>query len=320
MPLSKVVIVQWAPEFHDPGAGVRKAERAIAEAGERGASLVVFPETWLQGYPYWASLSVRDPRFAWFRRDLFANAIELDGAEVGALRKAAAGAGCTVVIGVHERAGGTIHNTQLFIGSDGSLLGAHRKLVPTTTERLVWGMGDGSDIAAYDTPVGRLGGLICFEHMMPLARYALCSLGVQVHAGVWHGHPVIDGWLDACTRQLAFENGCFVVVARECMSVDRLSHRFPDMSDEPGRWFAHGGSAVISPDGKYLAGPVFDSETLLEAEIDLGAIADTKWWYDGVGHYSRPDVFSLRWDRSQKLPVRDADEDIDITKAFHRFP
>lgn len=296
----KVAVVQQAPEFHDPAAGAEKASRAIAEAVSRGAALVVFPETWLQGYPYWASISVRDPRFTWFRRDLQQHAVTVDGPEVGVIRAAAAHAGCIVVMSIHERAGGTIYNTQLFIGADGVLLGAHRKLMPTTTERLVWGMGDGSDIEAWDTAAGRLGGLICFEHMMPLARYALCTLGVQVHAGVWPGQPAIDVWVDACTRQLAFENGCFVIVARECMSAQRLSGRFPDISDEPGRWAAHGGSAVIGPDGRYIAGPVFDTETLVEAELDLGLIGDVKWWYDGAGHYSRPDVFSLRWNRAPK--------------------
>jgi len=295
--------VQGAPEYHDPQRGAEKACAAISEAAARGARLVVFPEVWLQGYPYWASISVRDPRFTAFRRQLQNCTVSVRGPEVTMVREAAASAGCLVVLGLHEGAGGTIFNTQVFIGADGSLLGAHRKLVPTTTERLVWGMGDGSDIEAWDTPVGKLGGLICFEHMMPLARYALCNLGVQIHAGVWPGHAVINPWVDACTRQLAFENGCFVLVAREVMSAERLPPGSADVSDDPARWAMQGGSAIIGPNGQYLAGPVFDRETLVEAELDLSLINDVKWWYDGAGHYSRPDVFSLQWDRSVKSPL-----------------
>lgn len=300
----KAVVVQWAPEYHDPRRGADKACAAIAEAAALGARLVVFPEVWLQGYPYWASISVRDPRFTWFRRQLQACAVSVHGPEVAMVRTAAARAGCVVVLSLQESAGGTVFNTQIFIGADGNLLGAHRKLVPTTTERLVWGRGDGSDIEAWDTPVGKLGGLICFEHMMPLARYALCNLGVQVHASVWPGHTTINPWVDACTRQLAFENGCFVLVAREVMSADRLPPGSPDVSDDPSRWAMQGGSAIIGPNGQYLAGPVFDREVLVEAEIDLALIDDVKWLYDGAGHYSRPDVFSLHWDRSVKSPLK----------------
>jgi nitrilase len=138
---------------------------------------------------------------------------------------------------------------------------------------------------------------------MAPARYALNGLGIEVHASAWPGHPMLNGIVDACTRQLAFENGCFVIVAREVMAQDRIAKDMPPTTCNPGQYAMHGGSAIIAPDGSYLAGPVFDEETIVYAEIDLDRITRTKVWFDGSGHYARPDVFQLRWDRSPKTPL-----------------
>ncbi len=300
--MSKFVaaVVQWAPEAHDAIAGSKKAAKAIGEAAALGARLVVFPEVWLQGYPYWAGLSVRDPEFQTWRDALYRAAIAIPGPEIARVQEAAAKHHCQVVISAQERSGGTIYATQVFIDATGQLLGKHRKLMPTLTERLVWGMGDGSDLDVYGTELGRLGGLLCFEHQMAPARYALCGLDIQLHAACWPGHGFLNPVIDASMRQLAHENACFVFVAREVMSADRVPPSMPPIASGKEFWTGVGGSAIIAPGGEYLAPPVFDQEAIVTAEIDLGRIALAKWFVDGAGHYARPDVFRLEWNRSGK--------------------
>lgn len=299
----RAAAVQWAPEILDLARGLDKAAAAVDEAARDGAELVVFPETWLLGYPYWASLSVGDPRFHAVSGLLREQAPTRDGEAIERLKRIAQDAKVTLVMGLHEREGGTIYNAMAVMGPDGDSLALHRKLVPTTTEKLVWGQGDGSDMEAVATPFGPLVGLICFEHQMTLARFALGSQRPVVHASLWPGHAFLDPVIDASTRQLGFENNCFVVIAREVMSADRLRAHLPDFGDEPGRWAAHGGSAIAGPNGRYVAEPVFDRETIIHAELDPRAIDAAQCWYDGMGHYARPDVFRLKWDRARKSPV-----------------
>ena len=294
--------VQWAPAYGHLRAGVGRAIDAIDEAAREGATLIVLPEAWLPGYPYWCTEQRPNRAVSSLYRELVENGVEVPGPVTDALGEAAARANATVVIGVTERAGGTLYNTLCYIGPDGDLLGAHRKLVPTLSERTVWGMGDGSDLDAYDTPAGRVGGLICYEHFMAPARYALAGLGVEVHASVWPGYPFLHANVDAATRMLAVENACAVVVAREVMSADRLPSGTP-FAEHPRMWEMNGGSAIIAPGGKYLAEPVYDDETILYAAIDPADLVEAKRWVDGVGHYSRPDVFRLHWDRSPKPPI-----------------
>lgn len=300
---SVVAAVQWAPEVLNPKAGAEKAAAAIAEAAGRGAKLVVFPEVWLQGYPYWSGLAPTDPEYQAFRQISFEASITLDSPLLQPVFESAVGHRCTVVLGLQEIEGGTLFCTLLYIGPDGAVLGSHRKLIPTQAERLVWGRGDGSDLDVYATPVGRLGGLNCFEHQMAPARIALCDMNIQVHAAAWPGHTFLDGIIDASTRHLAHENGCFVVVAREVMSPERVGAGYPLSAENRGHWCGHGGSAIIAPGGEYLVEPVFDEETIVTAEINLADIAVTKWFFDGTGHYARPDVFQLRWDKRPKPAV-----------------
>ncbi len=283
--------------------GVDNAVSAIDEAAREGAQLIVFPETWIPSYPYYHSRAADRQAFAACYRHTFDHSIAIPSPEWHRIADAAHAASAHVVIGVNERepTAGTIFNTLAYIGSNGQLLGKHRKLVPTLSERLIWGYGDGSDLDVYDTDIGRLGGLICYEHQMAPARYALSTLGIQVHASVWPGwdqlHPVID----AATRHLAYENACYVIVAREVMSPNRLPSGTP--FGEESFWHASGGSAIIAPGGKYLVEPVTDTETIIYAEIDVNDTIESKRWVDSAGHYARPDVFQLHWDKRPKPPV-----------------
>ena len=303
MSKSVVAAVQWAPEVLNPTAGGEKAAAAIAEAASKGAELVVFPECWLQGYPYWSGLAPSSSEYQAFRQISFDTSVAVDDPVLDPVYQAAAAHQCTIVLGLHEREGGTLYCTQLYIGPDGKMLGKHRKLIPTQAERLVWGRGDGSDLDVYETPAGRLGGLNCFEHQMAPARIALSDMNIQIHAAAWPGHAFLNGVIDASTRHLAHENACFVIVAREVMSTDRVAETLPMSKESAGHWNGIGGSAIIAPGGQYLVEPVFDKETIVTAEIDLADIAVNKWFFDGTGHYSRPDVFQLRWDKRPKPPV-----------------
>ena len=286
---------------------MERAVEAVAQAADQGAGLVVFPESWLQGYPYFAGLSVMDPTYQAFRDQLWRCAIAIDDPVLQPLLDAAAQHQCAVSMGLQERLGGSIFNTQLLIGASGEHLQVRRKLVPTTVERTVWARGDGSDLAVSDTPVGKVGGLMCFEHQMAPARYVLCSLGCEVHTSVWPGHAFLDGMIDASTRHLAHENACYVLVAREVMSADRLPDGSPEVGNAAGHFETHGGSAIIAPGGEYIVPPVFDEETILVADL-TGDIGLAKWWMDGTGHYARPDVFQLLWHNQPKPSVATDDE------------
>ena len=220
-----------------------------------------------------------------------------------------------MVIGVQEREphGTTIYNTTLYFGSDGDLLGKHRKLMPTGSERTVWGMGDGSTLPIIETPHGRLSGLTCWENFMPLARYYLYSQGVDIWAA-----PTLaasDGWI-AAMRHIALEGRCYVIGVNPCLHVDQIPVDFPHRDrlwandhDNEG-WVEPGNSVIIHPTGKVLAGPARHEETILYADVELAAVRAARRYFDPVGHYSRPDIFQLRVDtRSRPAVVLDHTSD-----------
>jgi nitrilase len=303
-----IAAVQASPLFLDREATLDRVCARIAEAGAAGAKLVVFPESFVPGYPDWVWVipAGRGAMLGALHARLLANAVSVPSDATQRIGEAAREAGVIVAVGVTERndeaSGATMYNTLLFFDERGELLGRHRKLVPTGGERLVWAPGDATGLRAYDTSIGRVGGLICWENYMPLARYALYAAGVQIYvAPTWdHG----DAWL-ATLRHIAREGRAFVVGCSIAMRLDQMP---PDLAAlyPPGReWINPGGSAIVAPDGKVLAGPVDRREEILYAEADLDAGRAAKWDLDVAGHYARPDIFDLRVDRTPRRLLND---------------
>jgi predicted amidohydrolase len=299
----RAAIVQ-AEVASDLDAGLARTRDLTADAARTGASLVVFPETWLPGYPIWldvcrdVALWDHGPVKRLFAR-MAAQSVVVAGASGRAIGEIARDHGVTLVIGVTERVDsgpgrGTLYNALLTFGPDGALLNHHRKLVPTFTERMVWGPGDAQGLVAVDTPAGRVGGLVCWEHWMPLARQALHESGEDIHVAVWPtGHEMHQ----VASRQYAFEGRCYVLAAGSLMRAAALPTELephPDRVKSPEQFVLRGGSAIIGPDGGYLAGPVYESPAILTADLDLGRVREEGMSLDVTGHYARSDALELR--------------------------
>ena len=300
----KVAAIQAAPVYLNLKASLDKALHLIGDAAAQGAKLIAFPETWLPGYPAWldccrdVALWDYPPVKKVFAR-LMENSVTVPGAITDALANAAREHDVVINITVNERvqmgAGrGTLFNTMLTFGADGNLLNAHRKIMPTYTERLVWGKGDGKSLQAVDTPAGRVGGLICWEHWMPLARQAMHEAGEEIHIACW---PQVKEMNLVASRHYAFEGRCFVIATGAVMKASELPEELEpleQLKENPGALVLNGGSAIIAPDGSLLAGPVFDEATILMAELDFARIAEESLTLDVTGHYSRPDIFDFK--------------------------
>jgi len=297
-----VCAAQIAPVYMNLAATTDKIVASILDAGQQGAKLVVFPETVLPGYPYWTL--IHDPFSARgrFARTLYEQAVRLDSEVVARLRQAASEAACVVSVGINELDGGTIYNSQLLIDADGTILGCRRKLVPTHHERITWGRGDGSDLGIYETAIGKVGSLICYEHTNPLFRYAIQSQGEQIHIANWPGGmPWTDDLIDAAVRLYAIESAAFVVSTTSVFTPE-MAQYLGEQASQPLR-LGGGASAIVAPGGKYLARAAPDEEVLLTAELDFGLIADWKHIIDGTGHYARPDVVKLHINQSKQKNV-----------------
>ncbi len=300
-----VAAVQATPVFLDREATVEKVCDLVKEAGSNGAGLVVLPETFIPTYPdwIWRTTSWGEPFDSLFAR-LRDQSVDVPGPVTEAIGKAARQAKTFVSVGVNERVEnrGTLYNTQLEFAPDGTLVGRHRKLMPTGPERLVWGMGDGSDLHVVETPFGNVGGLICWENFMPLARMAMYAKGVDIWtAATWDNG---DNWV-ATLRHIAREGRVYVIGVTTLL-------RGSDIPDGTiGRelwggaedWANDGYSAIVDPDGQLLAGPLVKEEGILYAEVDADHARAERYKFDPVGHYSRPDVFRLTIDESVKPPV-----------------
>jgi nitrilase len=295
----KIAVVQAAPVVLNREATVSKACELIAKAGRSGARLVVFPEAFIPTYPDWVwRIPPGQHRvLADMYAELLEQSVEIPGPVTEELSQAARRADVYVAMGLNERnanaSNASLYNTLLYIGPEGHLVGKHQKLVPTAPERMVWAQGDGSTLEVYDTSLGKLSGLICWENYMPLARYALYAWGVQIYlAPTWdNGEPWLSTLRHIAKEGRAYVIGCSMVMRKEDIP-DRFDFKAKYYS-EVGEWINKGDSAIVSPDGKFVAGPLNAEEGILYAELDPRQMRGSKWNLDVAGHYARPDVFSL---------------------------
>jgi nitrilase len=308
--MPKVALVQVPSPFLDRAAAFDVIESSISTARAEGAELVVFPEGFIGGYPDWIwrlSPAGDYGLTAAIHKLLLAASIDLEADDIRPVREAARRAGVTVVCGMNERDGsfsrGTLYNTLVVIGPDGALLNRHRKLVPTNPERMVWGAGDATGLRVVDTKIGRLGGLICWENYMPMARFALYAQGVEIYlAPTWdHG----ESWITSM-RHIAREGRMWVLANAICMQGKDVREDFPErglLYPDPEDWLNPGDSIVVDPSGKVVAGPMHKERGILYATCDLAEVAAARRSLDVVGHYNRPDIFHLEVNRSAAVPV-----------------
>jgi len=296
----KVAVVQAAPVLFDRDATVEKTCKLINECASNGSEFVLFPEAFIPAYPRGLSFGMvvgsRDEQGRKLWQKYWENAVELPGDATIAIGKAIKEAGVYAAIGVIERdtqtSGGTLYCTIVYFGPDGQILGKHRKLKPTASERLIWGEGNGSTLTVLDTKLGKIGGLICWENYMPLARMELYQKGVDIYLAPTADQR--DGW-QASMRHIALEGRCYVLSCNQYVTKDMYPTDLPGIEelDEQPQVMCRGGSVIVSPMGEVLAGPLFDKEGNLYAELDISEIIRSKIDFDVVGHYSRPDVFRL---------------------------
>mgnify|MGYP001044997622 CR=1 FL=1 len=309
----KAAVIQAAPRLFEREACIEKACRLVADAAMQGARLILFPEAFIPVYPRGLAFGTvvgnrtEAGRRAWER--YWANSVDVPGPATKALGSAAREAGAYLAIGVVERdtqsSRGTLYCTLLYFGPDGRLLGKHRKLKPTAAERVIWGEGDGSTLTVLDTEVGKIGGLICWENYMPLARMALYGKGVQIYLA-----PTADArerW-QATLRHIALEGRCFVLGCNQFVMKSMYPADLEVIKELDGQpeVLCRGGSAIVSPFGEYLAGPLFDQEGILFADLDLAEVARSKFDFDVVGHYARPDIFQLIVNEQPAQAIRPA--------------
>ncbi len=310
---TRVAVVQAAPVAFDRDKTIEKVRALTAEARAKGAELVLFPEAFVSAYPRGTSFGSVVGARTDAGRDLFRryweSSVDVPGPAVDALGRIARENRVYLVIGVVERDGGTLYCTVLFFDPAGSYLGKHRKLMPTASERLVWGQGDGSTMPVFDTPIGKIGAVICWENYMPLLRTTMYAKGIELYCA-----PTADAresWL-ASMRHIACEGRCFV------LSCNQFTRRgdYPDDYDtvfgqDPDTIFSRGGSCIVNPLGDIIAGPDYEGETILTADLDVREIARGKFDFDAVGHYSRPDIFQLTVNEAATSTVSGASGAVD---------
>jgi nitrilase len=305
--MTRVAVVQAGSVLFDTPATLEKLRRFAAEAAGHGALLAVFPEAFVGGYPkgidFGARVGSRSPEGReWFRR-YYASAISVPGPETASIAEVAAEHRMHMVVGVIERDGGTLYCTALFFDPQRGLVAKHRKLMPTAMERLIWGMGDGSTLPVLETPIGRLGAVICWENYMPLLRTAMYTQDIELYCA-----PTVDDrdvW-PASMRHIAVEGRCFVLAA--CQYLTRAecpSDYEPIQGSAPETILIRGGSSIVGPLGEELVAPVYGREAVLIADLDLEDIPRAKFDFDVVGHYARSDIFRLHVERTPQRLVQD---------------
>ncbi len=301
----RAAVVQAAPVAFELEASLAKLERLASDAAAGGAQLAVFPEAFISAYPrgltFGAAVGSRTPEGRDDYLRYWRSSIDVPGPAVDRIGQAARDNGLHLVVGVIERDGGTLYCTILFFDDSGAYLGKHRKLMPTAAERLVWGYGDGSTLPVYETEIGNIGAVICWENYMPLLRTAMYAKGIQLYCAPTADQR--DSWF-ASMQHIAREGACFVLSCNQYALRSDYPEDYDALgADDPATVMSRGGSCIISPLGEVLAGPDYDGETILYADLDLDDIARAKYDFDAVGHYARPDVFNLSVNERKNEPV-----------------
>lgn len=300
----RAAAVQIAPDLESGAGTLERVLNAIAEAAGKGASLVVFPETFVPWYPYFAF--VHPPMMTGGEHlRLYEHAVTVPGPVTEAVAAAARRHRAVVVLGINERDHGSLYNAQLVFDADGSLKLKRRKLTPTFHERMIWGQGDGAGLAVVETAAGRVGALACWEHYNPLARYALMAQHEEIHVAQFPGSlvgPIFAEQMEVTIRHHALESGCFVVNATGWLTEEQIARISPD---EQLRRGLRGGcmTAIVSPEGAHLAPPLTEGEGMVVADLDMALITKRKRMMDSVGHYARPELMSLVLDQWPATPM-----------------
>jgi nitrilase len=313
----RAAVVQASPVAFDLAASTSKALELSEMAAERGAQLIIFPEAFLSAYPrgldFGTVVGSRSQEGREMFRRYWESAVTIPGIEMNQLGAAAARLGVYLAIGAIERDGGTLYCALVYFAPDGTLIGRHRKVMPTGSERLIWGCGDASTVKVYETPLGLLGGAICWENYMPLLRAALYEQNIQLWCAPTA--DARDSWI-ASMQHIAVEGRCFVLSANQFTRRSDYPADYGALDLEPTTIMTRGGSVIVGPQGDILAGPHFDGETVLIADLDLAETVRGKFDLDVAGHYARPDLFRLTVDRSPRSPNRHRNGETTWATAF----
>ncbi|MDH5389202.1 MAG: carbon-nitrogen hydrolase family protein [Gammaproteobacteria bacterium] len=308
--MTKIAVVQKAPVFLDKIKTIDSAVSAVEEAAGNGAKLVVFTEAFIPGYPSW--IWRLRPGGDWNLSDelharLLKNSVNMSSDDLQPLFEAAKNHNVSIVCGVEERdyelSETTLYNSVIIIGDDGKLLNKHRKLMPTNPERMVWGFGDATGLKVVETNAGRVGALLCWENFMPLARYALYAQGIEIYIAPTYDSG--EGWIGSL-QHIAREGCCWVVGCGNLMKGSDFPDDFPEKSKlypDADEWVNPGDSIIIAPGGEIMAGPLREESGILYCEIDLEKVTSARRALDVVGHYSRPDIFTLHVNNKPQSPI-----------------